>query len=151
MAGQAPKMRAHLAVCPNVSASVRADFSQQAQARKLNGKQQVHETKPRLQDVLPPPEDHSALHRLLLRATVSANIAWQWVNDPEVKELFTFLDRKVALPDSTALSGKILEQAVEQAGGKALRALKESSSGTKPPNRRMAIAVTHSLLAVTNR
>ena len=129
MAGQAPKMRAHLAVCPHVSASVRADFSQQAQARKSNSKQQVLQTKLRVQDLPPPPEDHSVFHRLLLRATLSANIAWPWVNNPEVQELFTFLDSKAAMPTGHALSGKILEQAVQEAQGKMLRGLNASASG----------------------
>ncbi len=141
MAGQAPKMRAHLAVCPNVSAAIRADYSQLVQAKKAEGKHQEKlPAKLRLQDLDPPPEDHSAFHRLLLRATLSADMAWQWVDNPEVQELFRSLSSKVSMPGSHVLSGEVLEQAVEEAQETMLKALNESRSGVHLESACTAIA-----------
>ncbi|CAG8669303.1 1940_t:CDS:2, partial [Ambispora gerdemannii] len=59
------------------------------------------------------------------KLTVSCGWAFHWVNKPEAKELFDFLNPYLKLPDCQALSGQILEIAVSE-GDKAMHeALRE--------------------------
>ncbi|CAG8768948.1 19581_t:CDS:2, partial [Racocetra fulgida] len=51
---------------------------------------------------------------LLLRATVSAGLAFQWIENPEVKALFQFISPLLKLPDRKSLSNRILTSAVNE-------------------------------------
>ena len=135
MVGQAAKMRAHLATCKNVTPNVRKEF-QEAKSERTQQKsagsrlpQQGINNFFSLQEADFSAADKAKLNQLILNATLSANIAWQWVNNPEVKVLFAFLRSKIVLPDRRVLAGKILDQAVAEIEAKMLKALDESSAG----------------------
>jgi len=61
-------------------------------------------------------EDKKKFHILLIRLTVSCGWALHWVNNPEAKELFEFLNPLIKLPDRHTLGGKILNDAVSEGG-----------------------------------
>ena len=74
-------------------------------------------------------EDKKKFHILLIRLTVSCGWALHWVNKPEAKELFEFLNPLIKLPDRHTLGGKILNDAVSE-GDKVMHiALKEDIIG----------------------
>ena len=74
-------------------------------------------------------EDKKKFHILLVRLTVSCGWALHWVNKPEAKELFEFLNPFLKLPDRQTLGGDILNDAVSE-GEKAMQiALKEDPVG----------------------
>ena len=54
-------------------------------------------------------EDLKKFNMLLLRLTVSCGWALSWVNNPEAKELFDFLNPFLKLPDRRVLGGDILK------------------------------------------
>ena len=60
-------------------------------------------------------KDLRRFHVLLLQLTVLCRWALSWVNKPEAKELFNFLNPFLKLPDRHLLGGKILKKAVENA------------------------------------
>jgi hypothetical protein len=66
---------------------------------------------------------------LLLRLTVSCGWALSWVNNPEAKELFDFLNPFLKLPDRRVLRGDILKQVVGDADKSMETALKENPIG----------------------
>ena len=74
-------------------------------------------------------EDLVKLYILLLRLTVSCRWTLSWVNKPEAKELFNFLNPLIKLPDRRELGGKILTKAVEKADDAMNIALKEDPVG----------------------
>ena len=74
-------------------------------------------------------EDLVKFYILLLRLTVSCGWALSWVNKPEAKELFNFLNPLIKLPDRCELGGKILTKAVEKADDAMNIALKEDPVG----------------------
>ena len=74
-------------------------------------------------------EDLVKFYILLLRLTVSCGWALSWVNKPEAKELFNFLNPLIKLPDRRELGGKILTKAVEKADDAMNIALKEDPVG----------------------
>ena len=74
-------------------------------------------------------EDLVKFYILLLRLTVSCGWALSWVNKPEAKELFNFLNPLIKLPDRRELGGKILTKAVEKADDAMEIALKEDPVG----------------------
>jgi hypothetical protein len=74
-------------------------------------------------------EDLGRFYILLLRLTVSCGWALSWVNKPEAKELFDFLNPFLKLPDRHMLGGKILKNAVENADKMMDIALKEDPVG----------------------
>ncbi|CAB5361935.1 unnamed protein product [Rhizophagus irregularis] len=59
-------------------------------------------------------EDIKKFHILLIRLTVSCDWALHWVNNPEAKELFEFLNPFLKLPDRHTLGGEILQDAVSE-------------------------------------
>lgn len=66
---------------------------------------------------------------MLIRLTVACGWALQWVNKPEARELFEFLNPFLKLPDRRSLGGEILKDAVAE-GDKAMEiALKEDQIG----------------------
>ncbi|CAG8660791.1 25063_t:CDS:2 [Dentiscutata erythropus] len=48
------------------------------------------------------------LEQLLLKATVSCGWAFTWVDNPEIKELFYYINPTIKLPNRQTLSGRIL-------------------------------------------
>ncbi|RHZ86270.1 hypothetical protein Glove_52g163 [Diversispora epigaea] len=56
--------------------------------------------------------DRKKFNLLILRVTISCGFALSWVNNPEVIELFKFLNPLIKLPDRKTLSDKILHEAV---------------------------------------
>ncbi|RHZ86342.1 hypothetical protein Glove_52g143 [Diversispora epigaea] len=70
-------------------------------------------------------EDLKKFNILLLRLTVSCGWALSWINKPEAKELFNFLNPLLKLPDRHLLGGKILKKAVENSDESMENALKE--------------------------
>jgi hypothetical protein len=74
-------------------------------------------------------EDVGKFNILLLRLTVSCGWALSWVNSPEAKELFNFLNPHLKLPDRRELGGNILTKAVEKADDAMDIALKEDPVG----------------------
>ena len=74
-------------------------------------------------------EDLVKFYILLLRLTVSCGWVLSWVNKPEAKELFNFLNPLIKLPDRRELEGKILTKAVEKVDDAMDIALKEDSVG----------------------
>jgi hypothetical protein len=74
-------------------------------------------------------EDRKKFHILLIRLTVSCGWALHWVNKPEAKELFEFLNPYLKLPDRKLLGGKILKNAVSEENKAMQVALKEDQVG----------------------
>lgn len=74
-------------------------------------------------------EDIGKFYILLLQLTVSCGWALSWVNKPEAKQLFDFLNPFLKLPDRCLLGGKILNKAVENADEIMDNALKEDPVG----------------------
>jgi len=74
-------------------------------------------------------EDLRKFYILLLKITVSCGWALSWVNNPEVRELFNFLNPLIKLPDRRTLGGKILTKAVEKADDAMNTVLKEDPIG----------------------
>ena len=74
-------------------------------------------------------EDVGKFNILLLRLTVSCEWALSWVNNPEAKELFNFLNPHIKLPDQCELGGKVLTKAVEKADDAMDIILKEDPVG----------------------
>ncbi|PKB92255.1 hypothetical protein RhiirA5_387829, partial [Rhizophagus irregularis] len=74
-------------------------------------------------------EDLKKFNMLLLRLTVSCGWALSWVNNPEAKELFDFLNPFLKLPDRRVLGGDILKQVVADADKAMETALKENPVG----------------------
>ena len=74
-------------------------------------------------------EDVGKFNILLLRLTVSCEWALSWVNNPEAKELFNFLNPHLKLPDHCELGGNILTKAVEKTDDAMNIALKEDPVG----------------------
>lgn len=66
---------------------------------------------------------------LLLRLTVSCGWALSWVNKPEAKELFEFLNPFLKLPDCHVLGGDILNKVVDELDDAMETALKEDPVG----------------------
>lgn len=60
------------------------------------------------QDCTPNAEETAQIEQLFLRATVSANLPFRWVENPQVVELFAALRPKVLLPSRQRLAGEIL-------------------------------------------
>jgi hypothetical protein len=74
-------------------------------------------------------QDKEKFYILLLRLTVSCGWALQWVNKPEARELFEFLNPFLKLPDRRSLGEEILKDAVAE-GDKVMEiALKEDQTG----------------------
>ena len=65
----------------------------------------------------------------MIRLTVSCGWALHWVNKPEAKELFEFLNPYLKLPDRKLLGGKILQDAVSEGNKVMQMALKEDPVG----------------------
>ncbi|PKK62158.1 hypothetical protein RhiirC2_717910 [Rhizophagus irregularis] len=74
-------------------------------------------------------EDVQKFHMLLLRLIVSCGWALSWVNNPEAKELFDFLNPFIKLPDRCILGGDILKQVVSEADKVMQTTLKEDPVG----------------------
>ncbi|CAB4424904.1 unnamed protein product [Rhizophagus irregularis] len=74
-------------------------------------------------------EDFKKFHMLLLRLTVSCGWALSWVNKPEAKELFEFLNPFLKLPDRRVLGGDILNKVVSELDDAMEIALKEDPVG----------------------
>jgi hypothetical protein len=74
-------------------------------------------------------EDIGKFYILLLQLTVSCGWALSWVNKPEAKQLFDFLNPFLKLPDRRLLGEKILKKAVENADEIMDNALKEDPVG----------------------
>ncbi len=66
---------------------------------------------------------------LLLRLSVSCGWALSWVNKPEAKDLFNFLNPFLKLPDRRVLGGDILKEVVAEADNAMEIALKEDPVG----------------------
>lgn len=54
-----------------------------------------------------------AIHNQFLRATISANLAYRWVEDPEVHKLFEMFQSlaKDIIPSRRVLGGRLLDDA----------------------------------------
>jgi len=50
----------------------------------------------------------------LLQVTISCGFPLSWLNNPEVVELFKFLNPQIKLPDRKTLSNEILDNAVKE-------------------------------------
>jgi len=74
-------------------------------------------------------EDIKKFHMLLLRLSVSCGWALSWVNKPEAKDLFNFLNPFLKLPDRRVLGGDILKEVVAEADNAMEIALKEDPVG----------------------
>ena len=74
-------------------------------------------------------EDVKKFHMLLLRLTVSCGWALSWVNKPEAKELFEFLNPFLKLPDRRVLGGEILKGVIAEVDNAMETALKEDPVG----------------------
>jgi hypothetical protein len=74
-------------------------------------------------------EDKKKFQILLIRLTVSCGWALHWVNKPEAKELFEFLNPFLKLPDRQTLGGEILKDAVSEKEEEMKIALKEDPIG----------------------
>ncbi len=74
-------------------------------------------------------EDLQKFYMLLLQLTVSCSWALSWVNNPEAKELFNFLNPFLKLPDHHILGGQILKQVVAKIDKITDIALKEDLVG----------------------
>ena len=74
-------------------------------------------------------QDKEKFYILLIRLTVSCGSALQWVNKPEARELFEFLNPFLKLPDRRNLGGKILENAVAEEDKSMEIALKKDQIG----------------------
>ena len=57
-------------------------------------------------------EDLQKFYMLVLQLTVSCEWALSWINKPEAKELFDFLNPFLKLPDRCTLGGDILKRVV---------------------------------------
>jgi hypothetical protein len=57
--------------------------------------------------------DKKKFHFHLLQITVSCGFPLSWVNNPEVIELFKFLNPQIKLPDRKTLSTEILGDVVK--------------------------------------
>lgn len=74
-------------------------------------------------------QDKEKFNILLIRLTVSCGWALQWVNNPEARELFEFLNPVLKLPDRRNFGDNILKDAVAE-GDKAMEiTLKEDQIG----------------------
>src|SRR4051794_9815873 len=58
--------------------------------------------------------DKPKFHLHLLQVTISCGFPLSWVNNPEVIELFKFLNPQIKLPDRKTLSNEILNEAVKE-------------------------------------
>lgn len=52
------------------------------------------------------------LEKLLVRAWVSAGVSWNAIDNPEMRELFLFLNPSANIPHQKKLSGPLLRQEV---------------------------------------
>jgi hypothetical protein len=68
--------------------------------------------------------DKNKFNYLLLRVTISCGFPLSWVNNPEVIELFKFLNPCIKLPDRKTLSCEILSDAVKDLDNTMLEKLK---------------------------
>ncbi len=59
-------------------------------------------------------KDKDTFDDLVLKATVSAGIPLQWVENKEVKELFRFINPTLELPGRRALGGQILQNTTQK-------------------------------------
>jgi Protein of unknown function (DUF 659) len=74
-------------------------------------------------------EDKKKFQILLIRLTVSCGWALHWINKPEARELFEFLNPFLKLPDRQTLGGEILKDAVSEKEEEMKIALKEDPIG----------------------
>lgn len=74
-------------------------------------------------------EDKKRFYTLLIQLTVSCGWALNWVNNPEARELFEFLNPFLILPDRKTLGGDILNNAVSEVNETMEVALKEDPIG----------------------
>uniref|UniRef100_U9TGN1 DUF659 domain-containing protein n=1 Tax=Rhizophagus irregularis (strain DAOM 181602 / DAOM 197198 / MUCL 43194) TaxID=747089 RepID=U9TGN1_RHIID len=58
--------------------------------------------------------DKIKFHMHLLQVTISCGFSLSWINNPEVIELFKFLNPQIKLPDRKTLSNEILDEAVKE-------------------------------------
>jgi hypothetical protein len=58
--------------------------------------------------------DKTKFNLHLLQVTISCGFPLSWVNNPEVIELFRFLNPQIKLPDRKTLSNEILDDAVKE-------------------------------------
>ena len=58
--------------------------------------------------------DKTKFHLHLLQVTISCRFPLSWLNNPEVVELFKFLNPQIKLPDRKTLSNEILDNAVKE-------------------------------------
>jgi len=58
--------------------------------------------------------DKTKFHLHLLQVTISCGFPLSWINNPEVVELFKFLNPQIKLPDRKTLSNEILDNAVKE-------------------------------------
>ena len=65
----------------------------------------------------------------MIRLTVSCGWALHWVNKPEAKELFEFLNPYLKLPDRKLLGSKILQNAISEENKVMQMALKKYPVG----------------------
>ncbi|RHZ86715.1 hypothetical protein Glove_46g111 [Diversispora epigaea] len=65
--------------------------------------------------------DRKKFNLLILRVTISCGFALSWVNNPEVIELFKFLNPLIKLSDRKTLSDKILHEAFKITSSYALK------------------------------
>jgi Protein of unknown function (DUF 659) len=73
--------------------------------------------------------DMKKFHTLLLRLSLSCGWALHWINKPEAKELFQFLNPYLILPDRRLLGGRILSDAVKDSNDTMVKVFQEDSVG----------------------
>ena len=67
--------------------------------------------------------DKAKFHMHLLQVTISCGFSLSWVNNPEVIELFKFLNPQIKLPDCKTLSNEILNEVVKEFDARILEKL----------------------------
>ena len=80
-----------------------------------------------LRDIPLSAAEQTAVDKLLVEITVSANFALQWVDNTKVEELFALLRPAFKLPCRKTLSGRLLKSAVEDVEAAKLTALAQSA------------------------
>ncbi|RHZ78892.1 hypothetical protein Glove_155g144 [Diversispora epigaea] len=73
--------------------------------------------------------DIKKFYTLLLRLSLSCGWALHWINKPEAKELFQFLNPYLILPDRRLLGGRILSDAVKDSNDTMIKVFQEDSVG----------------------
>lgn len=110
--GVAAAMQAHLKKCPNMTAAQKALAGMPAATCDTSGTVASSQSQSKLnrflsvQDTPHSRPEQSRLEQLILRATISGNLPFSWVQDEHVMDLFRFLKPSIDIPDRRKLAGQ---------------------------------------------